>query len=195
MTVRRLGREEIGAANDVLCAAFAAYPVMRYVLAECTARDGLRRLVELFTAGRWMREHPIIGEYDAADQLVGAITLTPPGELVAVPALTELGDRTWSALGAAARRRYDAVKAAWTATAASGARWHVNMLGVLPAHRGKGHGEALFDAARAAAGAAGLDLTTEDEGNLAFYRRRGFDVAAHAEVGEQLFTWTLVSKP
>lgn len=44
-------------------------------------------------------------------------------------------------------------------------------------------------------GAAGLALTTEDEGNLAFYRRRGFELVAHAEVGEQLSTWTLVSKP
>ncbi len=195
MTVRRLGRREIGAANDVLCASFAAYPVMRYVLAECTARDGLRRLVELFTAGRWMREHPILGRYDAANRLLGVITLTPPGELAALAALTELGDRTWSALGEAARRRYDAVKAAWTTTAASGDRWHVNMLGVLPAHRGRGHGEALLEAAGAAAGAAGLDLTTEDEGNLAFYRRCGFEVVAHGVVDGQLFTWTLVSKP
>lgn len=194
MKVRRLDRSSIDAANDVLCDAFATYPVMRYVLGEDDSPARLRQLVELFTAGRWMRGHPILGVHVQGGRLVGVITMTPPGDWPTPPPLLELAERTWDALGRGARARYEAIRAAWSRAAVQGPHWHVNMLGVLPAHRGKGFGEALLEAARAHAGGAGLDLTTEDEGNLGFYLRRGFHVAAHTEVNERLSTWTLEAR-
>lgn len=197
--IEMLDLREADAADAVLCDAFAAYPVMRYTLGAAAGdAAALRRLIGLFTAGRWMRGHPVLGAREASGRLVGVVTMTPPGEFATPHALTALTESTWSALGEAARRRYEAIKSAWNATALPGARWHINMLGVLGSHRAQGYGELLLQAARefAAAGPQphGIDLTTEEETNLAFYRRRGFAVAAHARVDERLETWTLVSE-
>jgi ribosomal protein S18 acetylase RimI-like enzyme len=193
MTVQPLMSSEAAAANDVLIEAFADYPVMRHVLGESATPAALRTLVELFTASRWMRAHPVLGAHDGRGRLVGVITLTPPGDFPVPPALGALAERTWGVLGEAARARYEAIKAAWSATAVAGQRWHVNMLGVSSVARAKGYGEALLTAARTLSGTAGLDLTTEDPANLAYYRRRGFEIVAQAQLNAQLSTWTLVT--
>ena len=195
LRVRLLAHAERDAADAVLSDAFAAYPVMRHVLGESRPRD-LRKLIALFTAARWLRGHPLLGAFDD-DRLVGVATLTPPGEHAVPPALEATAHATWEALGAAAWARYEEIKAAWrrAAPVTADARWHLNMIGVVRTHGGRGFGDAQMRAAIALAGAKPLELTTEDESNLAFYRRYGFAVVGHARVGSHLQTWTLERVP
>ena len=56
-------REQAGDTLDVLCAAFAQYPVMRYILRDSADRydEDLRQLVACFCEPRWARSIPIYG--------------------------------------------------------------------------------------------------------------------------------------
>jgi hypothetical protein len=58
--VERLDAGDAEAADAVVCEAFANYPVMRHVLGDA-GDDALHLLVRLFTAGRWLRAHPVLG--------------------------------------------------------------------------------------------------------------------------------------
>ncbi len=184
------------AADAVLCEAFADYPVIRHVLGA-VGGDATRRLVHLFTAGRWLRGHPLLGLREPDGRLAAVATLTPPGDHPTPPALVVLADATWRALGDDARARYDEIRAAWRSTGVAGRRWHLNMLGVIGGAQGRGYGDRLLQAARRFAEAdpasEGIDLTTESAANLGFYQRRSFRTVAEARVGDALHTWTLVA--
>lgn len=181
----------------VLCDAFRDYPVMRFVAGDRDSYDlRLAQLIGLFVAGRSLRGHPMLGLRNPQGHVAAAITLTPPGQHTTPAGLVALGESCWRSLGADAMRRYEAMNRAWSALPAPEMFWHVNMLGVRRADRGQGHGDILLQAAceRAMADPAcrGVDLTTEDAANLAFYRDRGFVVAGHATVGDGPETWMLV---
>jgi ribosomal protein S18 acetylase RimI-like enzyme len=196
--VERLAATHAGAVTTLLSEAFFDYPVMRYVLGDAPDYAGrLVRLIGLFTAGRWLRGHPVLGLRGADGALQAAITMTPRGAFPAPAALAELAEATWSALGADAKQRYATLCEAWSATEPAGEHWHVNMLGVATAAHGAGHGGRLLAAALDLAAedpaAQAVDLTTEDAANLGFYTRRGFELAGHCRVGTALETWTLVA--
>lgn len=194
----------LGASNrievsDVLCDAFAAYPVMRFVLGdEPPQPERLRCLIDLFVANRWMRGHPMLGVRDSSGQLAAVITLTPPGAHAVPPELAPLGATTWSVLGSAAQKRYDIMKAAWSAMPSADPTWHVNMLGVRSSCRGRGHADLLLRAARRIAAddkhTNSIDLTTEDADNLPFYQARDFVVTGHASVADGPRTWLLAAQ-
>lgn len=182
----------------LLCEAFFDYPVMRYVLGDTPDYAGrLVRLIGLFTAGRWLRGHPVLGLRGADGSLQAAITMTPRGTFDTPPALAAQAETTWSSLGADARQRYATLGEAWSATEPVGEHWHVNMLGVAAGAHGAGHGGRLLAAALELAAkdpaAQAVDLTTEDPANLGFYTRRGFELSGHRRVGPALETWTLVA--
>jgi GNAT superfamily N-acetyltransferase len=194
--VERLDPRNRAAADAVLAQAFARYPVMRYVLGESTpAPSRLAALVELFTARRWLHEHPVLGLREPGGRLAGVVTLTPPGDHVPLPAFSHYAERVWAGLGADARDRYDALCAVWTELSPSGARWHVNMLGVADAWREHGYGSRLLREVIARAeqdpDAFGIDLTTEDARNLRFYGSHGFQVVANGRIDGGLETWIL----
>lgn len=195
--VERLDPRNRASADAVLAQAFARYPVMRYVLGEATpAPSRLAALVELFTARRWLHEHPVLGLREPGGRLAGVVTLTPPGDHPPVPAFASYAERAWAGLGADARERYDTLRAVWTALSPAGTRWHVNMLGVADAYREHGYGSRLLREVIALAAqdpaAAGIDLTTEDARNLRFYGSHGFEVVAHRRIDDGLETWILV---
>lgn len=185
------------AADRVLAQAFARYPVMCFVLGEAEPDPGrVQRLVSLFTANRWLRGHPVFGVRDAAGELAGVITLTPPGEHPAPPELVSYAERVWHELGHDARERSEMLRREWISRAPPGVRWHVNMIGVADSHRGAGYGSRLLRhavelAARDPA-SAGVDLTTEHPDNLRFYESHGFRVIDGAVIGAELHTWILV---
>lgn len=76
--------------------------------------------------------------------------------------------------------------------------WYLSVLGVDPPCQGQGIGSALIRPVLERADAEGLFcyLETEEEKNLEFYRRHGFEVAAEADVpnGGPHF-WTMRRKP
>ncbi|WP_146909129.1 GNAT family N-acetyltransferase [Arenimonas daejeonensis] len=196
--IGRLEATHAGEVTRLLCEAFFDYPVMRFVLGETPDYAGrLVRLIGLFTAGRWLRGHPVLGLRGADGSLQAAITMTPRGAFDTPPALAELAETTWNMLGAETKQRYAMLCEAWAATEPAGENWHVNMLGVAKAAHGAGHGGRLLAAALDLAAkdpvAQAVDLTTEDAANLSFYTRRGFEVTGQRRVGPTLETWTLVA--
>jgi ribosomal protein S18 acetylase RimI-like enzyme len=74
--------------------------------------------------------------------------------------------------------------------------FHLQLLGVAPECRGQGHGSALVEQLRALARAANqpVYLETSRRENVAFYSRRGFEVAAETRLSEGLCLWSLVSR-
>ena len=184
---------------DVLAGAFSDYPVMRHVLAEA-AGDAvrLRRLVGLFVGNRIVHGHPLLGVRGSDGRMVGAMTLTPPGEWPMPPSAIVLREQCWRELGERARERYEAFSAAVAPLAPAGRWWHVNMIGVLPGMRGRGVAAALLRRAHAIAAAdcsaLGVELTTEHARNLHMYGHLGYRVLGCAQVSTELSSWTL-SRP
>lgn len=76
--------------------------------------------------------------------------------------------------------------------------WHLMMVGVKPSQQGKGLGGKLLKPMLARADAEGLPCMLEsgNERNLSFYKRHGFEVAAHFHIpdgGPRL--WVMVREP
>jgi GNAT superfamily N-acetyltransferase len=181
---------------DVMCDAFRDYPVMRYVLGEIAGPDDsrLRALIGLFVGARALREEPMFGVSDG-DRLIGAATTTLPGELESPLSVAALRERTWSALGADARARYEAFIGAGERFYPSAPHHHLNMLGVRRSHAGHGLARPLLEAVHALAdadpGSAGVTLSTENAKNLGLYAHFGYAVRGHARVADALETWVL----
>ena len=195
-TCDTLGPDHADAVVDVLSAAFGDYPVMRYVLAADAAKpQRVRQLVALFVGQRILRGHPLVGVRDGEGRLLGAMTLTSPGDWPADAAILALRKRTWRLLGDAARARYDAFSTAVSALSPPGRWWHVNMVGVLPDHQRRGIAAALLGRAHAMAAAdgdaLGVELTTEHARNVALYRHLGYGQVGCVQVSDALTSWTL----
>jgi ribosomal protein S18 acetylase RimI-like enzyme len=82
--------------------------------------------------------------------------------------------------------------------AVPGDHWYLNQVGVDPQRRGRGTGSAVLRHGLARAAADGLPcyLETFAEGNLAFYRRLGFEVVvADVEPSSGLPFWTCRRTP
>jgi len=196
MSVRRLDPADAPRVVDVLCDAFRAYPVMRYVLGEGEAGEGrrLHRLVTLFVMARAMRGEPLLG-VEEGGRLVAAATMSRPGHGEAPAEWLALRDEVWAELGADARARYDTAVAAWQTLVFPEPHLHVNMIGVGPAHRGRGLARLLLEhghgISRATDGSTGVSLTTEDPRNVDFYRHMGYEVVGQVRIAPELETWGL----
>jgi len=105
----------LGTADEVvrvLCEAFADYPVMRYILGQQGAYpERLRTLIGFFHGARVLRDDAILGISDGNELVAVALCSLP--DRVEPPELDLLRDRTWAALGANARARYDDCVRAW----------------------------------------------------------------------------------
>ncbi len=194
--IRRIPSADVTGVLDVMCDAFADYPVMRFVLGGRSEdhERRLRRLIELFVMARALRGEPMMGAVRGAE-VQGAVTCSFPGRGESPPAFGVLREDVWGDLGADARARYDACGEAWAPLDVDVPHLHVNMLGVRRAHRRKGLARRLLDAAqelsRATPGSEGVSLTTEDAGNLPFYRHVGYEVVGHARISDELESWGL----
>lgn len=186
----------VEAAVDVLCEAFADYPVMRYVIrAEGDEyRRRLETLIRFFVTARVLRDEPILTIPEKGGAAACAI-VTLPGNRPSPPALGEHRQRVWADLGPQARARYEAFGAAYASLAIEEPHHHLNMIGVRADRRGEGLGGRLMDAvhrlAREDPGSAGVTLTTEDPANLPFYRHFGYRCLGSVRIDEGLESWTL----
>jgi hypothetical protein len=195
--VDRLSAERAADVIDVFCDAFRAYPVMTYIAGPYDgAGDArLRELISLFVLTRVHRDEPLFGIADASGRLIGAATMTLPGEREMPAAVHAHRQRTWSALGEAAHARYDVYASAASALAVTAPHHHLNMIGVRHDAMGRGHARALLDAVHALAAAdprsTGVSLSTELSKNVALYQHFGYGVVGHATVAPGLETWSL----
>ena len=185
----RASAEEVG---GVLDAAFADYPVMRYVLGDTGDYAGrLRTLIGFFQGARVLRDDAIFGILDG-QELVGVALCSLP-DRVAPPALDQLRERTWAVLGADARARYDDCVRAWEQVGVAKPNVHVNMLAVPPRHQGRGFARALLERVHAMSrergDSRGVTLTTESERNVALYQHLGYEVVGRRTIAAGIETW------
>ena len=185
----RASAEEVG---GVLDAAFADYPVMRYVLGDTGDYAGrLRTLIGFFQGARVLRDDAIFGILDG-QELVGVALCSLP-DRVAPPALDQLRERTWAVLGADARTRYDDCVRAWEQVGVAKPNVHVNMLAVPPRHQGRGFARALLERVHAMSrergDSRGVTLTTESERNVALYQHLGYEVVGRRTIAAGIETW------
>jgi ribosomal protein S18 acetylase RimI-like enzyme len=176
----------------VVCEAFADYPVMRYVLGDRgDYAERLRTLIGFFHGARVLRDDAILGIAENGRLIAVALCSLP--DRVAPPELDLLRDRTWAALGADARARYDDCVRAWESTGVDEPNIHVNMLAVLPEHQGRGLARALLERVQAMsrerADSHGVTLSTESERNVALYQHLGYGVVGQATIAPGLETW------
>jgi GNAT superfamily N-acetyltransferase len=195
VTVTRLDPSEatVEAVTTLLCEAFADYPVMRFVLGpreDYPAR--LRTLIGLFVANRAVPGDPFFAVTDGTE-LGGVALCTPPNPPAASPALEEIRERAWTALGADARERYAACVRAWTDVGIAEPNVHLNMLAVHPRCWGRGLARPLLEQVHALSrelpASRGVTLTTEDPGNVPLYRYFGYELVDRRRIAPELETW------
>jgi GNAT superfamily N-acetyltransferase len=175
-----------------LCAAFADYPVMRYVLGpDRDYQARLRTLVGFFLVARVLRKDPILATYDG-DEVSGVAVCTLPG-LPGPPDLDEAREWTWSKLGTDARERYGQWIHIWGPLNVTEPNIHVNMLGVPPRFQGRGLGRVLLERvhvmSRENPESQGVSLTTESAENVPFYQHLGYRLVGHDRIGPGLESW------
>jgi GNAT superfamily N-acetyltransferase len=191
--VRELSAASHGEITDVLCDAFAEYPVMRFVLGErYRERRRLFRLIGFFVTARVLREDLLLG-VDGAGGLAAVALVTLPRDRSPPPALDREREAVWAELGPAARTRYEAFSRACAPFALDARHMHLNMIGARRAAQGQGLGrlllEQVHELSRASADSQGVSLTTEDPRNVPLYRHFGYRVTGHAQVAPELESW------
>jgi GNAT superfamily N-acetyltransferase len=197
-TAERLSGDRLNEAIDVLCDAFAGYPVMRFVVGTAGDADQrMRRLTRFFVTRRFVRGGPFLGVSEEG-RLVGAACLTLPGEQPASPALAKLERELWSELGDDARLRYETYAGTTKRFATTLRHHHLNMIGVRPGHAGRGLARVLLaavhDLSASDPQSAGVSLTTETARNVALYEHFGYEVVGHEQVTPEFATWGLFRK-
>lgn len=194
MTVQRLRPAQRDEVVELLARAFADYPVMRFTLGPDRPdyQERLRDLVGFYTDRRLMHGWPVLGIRQTGS-LVAAALVTAPNPGPDAPRVAEALARLRRAIGEAAFGRMTRFEQASDANEPRTVHYFVGMVGVDPAHRGRGHARALLDHVAALAHndrCDGVALSTEDPTNVPMYRHLGFEVVAEADVGE-LHTWGL----
>jgi GNAT superfamily N-acetyltransferase len=192
MNVRQLRDVEIDAVIDVLVDAFAAYPVMRFVLgSRAEASRDLLALFRFFATARFLRKDPVLG-VGSAGTLSGVALVSDPAN-VSPPELSPIREQTWTVIGAEARARYETYGHTAASVLVDRPRLHLNVLGVRAIDRGTGLSRRLLEyvqrLAREHPSAEGVSLTTEDPANVGLYEHLGYQLTGEASVTNQLVTW------
>ena len=144
--------------------------------------------VEAFMRALAWRSHLFAEAFTTAPEPLGASLWKGPdlGRL-SPQQLARCGlDRVDDVLDAAARERFAAVDVVEDVLEEKVPlpRWYLGVLGVDPTHQARGWGARLMKPILDRADAAGLPVSLETmrEGNVAYYHRHGFEVAARFEV-------------
>ena len=187
---------QIRLAAEALARAFDDSPIIRYLIPKDRPRTvGMRAT---FIAGLLdAYKHGEAWIATADDEIVGAAIWLPPGgfpptagrQLRQVLHLLAVAPVAPLALPRSLRylRRVEAVHP-------HEEHWYLSVLGVDPAHQGRGWGGRLLDTVLPKVDEAGLPayLETDKERNLAYYRRFGFELVEqiHPVAGGPP-TWTM----
>jgi GNAT superfamily N-acetyltransferase len=193
----------LASASDVagvLARAFADDPFWLYVTPDEEARE--RQLREWFPVGvRYGRVYGTIDTQGDGDVVGAALWLPPDKHEMTFWRMLRTGMlRTRRMFG---RTSFDRLNAAGHALDTSRSRLmpptadYLWILGVDPAHHGRGHGGATIGMglARTDARHKAAYLETYKERNLAFYARHGFEVVTAERPPEGPRFWTLLRPP
>jgi len=179
-----LADSQISAAAATLARAFHDDPLMVYAIPE--AADRARLLPGVYA--RMIRFGCLAGEvYATAGALEGVAVWLPPNAKWTREKIEASGMHQMPILiGKDAYQRYrEVVGREWQARERdmTGACWYLFLLGVEPSHQRRGVGGALMRPVleRADIAKSACYLETENERNVAFYRKQGFDLIVNGE--------------
>jgi ribosomal protein S18 acetylase RimI-like enzyme len=180
----RLTESQIPAAATTLAHAFYDDPLMVYTIPDPAER--LRLLPDVYA--RMIRFGFLAGEvYVTAGELEGVALWMPPNAKWSREHIEASGmHQTPTVIGDEAYQRYrDVVGREWQARERdmTGACWYLFLLGVEPSRQRRGLGGALMRPVleRADSGQLACYLETENERNVAFYQKQGFDLIVNGE--------------
>ena len=186
ITVRRAGADDLDRICRTLVRAFAADPLIRWMLTDDAAYEHWQgaaffRLLVL----RWLA----VGEVWTTPDVVAVSVWGPPGPDQRLP------DSVHAEMGAIYQRfdsrtqaRLAAVGAAVASHAPADEYWYLNFLGTHPDWQRQGLGSALLAPLRERCDAEGLPqyLETATDDDIAYYRARGFEVRESFDVLDPL---------
>jgi ribosomal protein S18 acetylase RimI-like enzyme len=176
--VRSMTSADKAAAVDTVVMAFASDPVSRWSWPQAQQYlASMPRLVSAF-AGRSF-DH---GSAYCTDAYAGVALWLPPGVHPDEERLAELIESTMSA---SLRHEVFSVFEQMAKYHPTDPHWFLPLIGVDPAHRGKGLGDALMTHAlqRVDRDHVAAYLESTNPRNMSLYRRHGFDVLGTIQVG------------
>jgi ribosomal protein S18 acetylase RimI-like enzyme len=183
-TIVRLTEAQIPAAGATLARAFHDDPLMRYTIPEAAER--LRLLPDMYA--RMIRFGVLAGEvYTTSESVEGVALWMPPNAKWSREHLEASGMAQMPALiGDDAYQRYrEVVGREWQARERDikTACWYLFLLGVEPKSQHRGLGGELMRPVieRADVDQVTCYLETENERNVAFYRKQGFELIVNGE--------------
>ena len=191
--VERVDPSRLDEVVAVHCAAFRDYPTMRYLLEPAGGEydERLAALIGLFIETVSLKGGMALGSREAG--LLVAAADTVRSDAVEPPELATRREAAWGRLGAVARSRYEAYKAALRDFEPGGPFFYLSMLGVRPEFSGRGLAGALLERVQAVSRAdphsTGVFLETEDPRNVSFYEHSGYRLTGHARIGRGLESW------
>lgn len=196
MEVEQLTRADRDDVIGILMSSFEDYPVFRYILQDSGADEYpslLQALVEFYTDLRYSRDYLVLGTRHN-DQLVSASLVNTPEKKPWPPKVIAAARE---ALGAAAWGRMAEYEERASGPEPEEPHYYIGMIGTLPGHQGVGHGSAILDrVAELSAGhpdSMGVYLTTETEGNVFLYRRKGYAVLGETDV-DDVHSWSMFAR-
>jgi ribosomal protein S18 acetylase RimI-like enzyme len=195
-SVDRLPTHRAEEAVVVLADSFAQYPVMRHIIGNANGDydSHLLKLMRFFTAARYCRDEPVLAVTEGGRAVATAI-LTPPFQREAPLSLSQHREALWRDLGQDARERYEALGSVWSQFTVPDPHYHLNMIGVLKSHAGRGLGRLLLDAVHDLSlkdeNSVGVSLNTEDESNVPLYEHFGYEVLGRARATDSMETWVM----
>lgn len=188
-------RERLVEAVDVLAAAFEPDQLMRYLFHDAAPpySDCLQELFRFACLVRLELGWPLIGvEIDSG--LAGVLGVTMPGDDRWPDSLRQIYAGMGAAVGDAAVGRLQAYSELADHGRPAEPHHHIGMVGVHPAHQGKGLGKTLLDAVHTMSQAhptsIGVALDTENPANRSFYESRGYHVLEENQLDE-LSVWCM----
>ena len=193
MEVEQLTGADRDEVVSILTSSFDDYPVLRYILQDSPVADYpvlLDALVTFYTDLRYARGYPVLGTR-LDGKLVSASLVNPPEKKpwppkVIATARQALGESAWTRMADYEERA--------AGPEPDAPHFYIGMIGTRPGHQGMGHGSAIVDTvgemSREHADSTGVYLTTETEGNVFFYRRKGYTVLDEVDV-EEVHSWCM----
>ena len=185
MEVEQLTDADRDAVVGILKSSFYDYPVFRYILQDSPEEDYpvlLDALVTFYTDLRYTRGYPVLGTR-LDGELISASLVNPPESKpwppkVIAAARQALGEPAWTRMAEYEERA--------AGPEPDAPHFYIGMIGTRPGHQGTGHGSAIVDTveemSREHSESTGVYLTTETEGNVFFYRRKGYTVVDEVDV-------------
>lgn len=177
-TIRELTQADVPLAADIIALAFAADPMTRWTWPDPrTYLAAMPRFVPAFAGKAFGR-----GSAYCIGDFAGAALWLPPD---AEPDTEALGELMQSTLTPAQLEDARALFPQMATYHPHEPHWYLPLIGVDPAHQGKGHGHALMTYALEHCDRDHLPayLESTNPRNITLYERHGFEVLGTIQVG------------